>query len=495
MHRFKNRKHHIVNIRKQMIKAISLMICLSLLLCFFTGCSEEKSGLTKVEEKPEVLLKNSIVEPQSEYSGNYIEGDMDENGDIHVDTKNVPVEIRSLLPLCEAIIIGQMDSGVTYDAESPYFIWHCVQVAFVNSGWGDKGAKVIGGKVVANSTVVKDYLLAMFGNIKDIPSIPEVLSQADENGDIQITFGNNMNYNFEISDMNVGNVEVKSIICHPDTTADVFLVLHDYAGYEIGGFLFKLRGNTRDTSRSAKFLYEIVDVVPNDEITKKRMEKEPYLTKLVNSYGANVRSGMEPFSSEALENPRANIIDEIIGFDCFGGGNEVVDEFSNRIQRELVDEVKEAECLWYEVRSYPHTNDKYLQVLATRVIQTGTPTAGMVFSYVYDINSRKEITKQDALSKAGFTEETLIDEVTSHMLFVDGAATLEEVNYTGFIINDDESIDFYLNLAFTENGRASHDIVVTYNTATENVLIFNEESGIVPEDFSKDEVIKLSHGR
>ncbi len=135
-----------------------------------------------------------------------------------------------------------------------------------------------------------------------------------------------------------------------------------------------------------------------------------------------------------------NIV-EIPYFEYSGEKNEVIDEintgYNMGLSQVYTDFQKNAvNGEWIEIRSFPFTSKKYLQVISTYCIFPTYGTDGSIISVNYDIDQNRWITIPDAMAYSRIDETSLLDEVDS--LFTpeyDGQQISEkDVKTAGFLI-------------------------------------------------------------
>lgn len=477
---------------KIVIRAINVIAAMVLLLCCFTGCSKTDEYVRVVELPEEVLLKDAVVEVEED-DVVIVNGKVLKNVDVSLNVGLLPAEIKRMIPLCEAIIIGQIDTGVSYTWDSPGFVWHCVHLAFVNGGSKEENVTMSGDKIIASDGIVRDYLLAMFGDIDGIPNIPETYSQPDEMGKSRIAFSNDLKYMFNLEDMNIGDVDVKSVVLHPDSTADIEMIMSDYSGDEIAGFRFKIRDNTRDTGRAATFMYEIIGAEPLDKRTAKRLDKLPYLDKHWVRFGANVWKKYSMGEKLEASNPKGNSVEEILMFENYGEETDELDKINSKIESDLIRE-EVLDELWHEVRSYPHSNDKYVQFLATYESVTKSGESLDMYTYNYDVSNECEVSYKDMLRIENITEDDLKNSITDNLILLNDNSSIDDIQIIGFISNDDKSVDYYSYITI-KTPEYKNRIIAKYNSVADSLALYMSEEDIVSEDFVGNDNIRLTHGR
>lgn len=482
-----------LNKSNKFVKALVVLLCLNLFLCSLVACGVDRTATVVEVQEEQIIEEPEVKQSQDTLYGN-IAGEIQENGDLLVDLEKIPQDLRRMFSLCEAVALGIADSGIEYSYESPYLVWHSLHIAMVKSGWREDKVQETGGRTITNFEMVRDYMFGMFGELAEAPSIPAVLSQPDEDGKIQITFNNNLDYSFGALKMFDEYAVVSKVVCHPDTSAEVDVCIKDYFGNEIAFFRFLLRSNTKDTGMAATFHYEIIDAIPLDELTVTRMSGYPFAVQKIAKYGSNVKKTVADKNKDIMKNPHANIVEEKLAFSVFGNENDDIRRLNKRLDDELYYYKEKVDSLWYEIRSYASENDKYAQIVMTCVLYGEDSVKRKVLTYNYDAIARKEITKEDASELKGMSESELVETLAEELDKKGIDDYRYNIEYTGFVINLDDSVDYYFAVSYLIDDKMDEHIV-RYNPVN-NILeeIVEEEELNLGEYFEVD-TVNLSHGR
>lgn len=115
--------------------------------------------------------------------------------------------------------------------------------------------------------------------------------------------------------------------------------------------------------------------------------------------------------------------------------NRSLNQGEQRIYEEFMDNKDEFE--WIEIKSYPFTNQDYLQVVVTSCVYPNYGTDGDMFSINYGFNGDEWISVQDVMSSwLGMSQDDLLSQV--RQLFVPEVASqsIGDVNAVGFLIRE-----------------------------------------------------------
>ncbi len=138
---------------------------------------------------------------------------------------------------------------------------------------------------------------------------------------------------------------------------------------------------------------------------------------------------------------------EIPYFEYEGERNDALESINRaynqgdvRVYEEFIANRNEGE--WIEIRAYPFTSDKYLQVISTVCTFPVYGTSGYAFSVNYDIPNNEWITVSQAMEREGIDDDTIRADV--EVLFVpefDGQ-TFSDIKPAAFLIREDDSGEF-----------------------------------------------------
>lgn len=158
------------------------------------------------------------------------------------------------------------------------------------------------------------------------------------------------------------------------------------------------------------------------------------------------------------------------------------------------EDVAVADYLWREIRSYPVTSEKYVQVLMTCLECPNYGTCGDLRTYNYDISRESAMKKMDALNHSGITEDELLEAVQGAYVEKDDGIYYDHAEYCGFIMLEDGSVDFYLKVYFGNEQAEPFDEFASYNSVTGKFTLYEYGTDPVSEDIVDEMLPPLTHG-
>lgn len=133
-----------------------------------------------------------------------------------------------------------------------------------------------------------------------------------------------------------------------------------------------------------------------------------------------------------------------------------------------------------EIKTILSESDKYLQAVSAYVEYPLLGSDGDVVSYNYVRDEDRRVTLSDALIMSDTTLDDLkntIFDVYYHMVqkeTIDSDSEFDAIfgiTVDGFIINEDDSLDFYGNIDISSNGNDPWSYIYKYNNINENLEI------------------------
>ena len=92
------------------------------------------------------------------------------------------------------------------------------------------------------------------------------------------------------------------------------------------------------------------------------------------------------------------------------------------------------ETYWVEIRSYPFTNENFLQVVTSYVELPTYGSSGEIVSFNYDRKRGRFINLSDILKEYGYTEKTLAERVKKWYTPDEGFHSIAGIKPKGFVI-------------------------------------------------------------
>jgi len=152
------------------------------------------------------------------------------------------------------------------------------------------------------------------------------------------------------------------------------------------------------------------------------------------------------------------------------GLNEDIDRFSADMLEEYA---KGGGDTWVELRAYPFTNDRYLQIVATKTICPALGTDGKIQSFNYDLQLDKRVTVQDIMDEKGLTLGMLREKFESAG-YLDENCSLEDFSADGFISLPGGDAELLLSGLINNEGSQSWRRIFAYQIGAGTFSYENE---------------------
>ena len=474
---------------------ISIILVLSaVILC---ACEEEpaaKSGFGEID----ALSDGAVLVDTDAADSDTPDDDTQESGittsdsmtktSVQLNVDNLVPQVRRMVALCDAINMTCVEQQKAYDTKDNYFVWHCVHLYVGNCTDKAMGFTRGDGYVDADPDVILDVMYAMFGKITDVPNIPFDMKD-DEEGPEHVRISNNLKYRFSLGDRGTSTSEVRAATQYSDGSLEMEVALIDSESRdEVVSFIYTMRANTRNTTTSAIFDYEITGVRPADRITSDRISGIPFLVPVIQIYG---------YDSYDRDDPKYHEVEEVLYFNSFSDEDEQMDILNERIDHEILEFANASvdDASWHEICSYPLTTDEYVQAAVTFITYPTYAEDPDLRSYNYSKKERRALDENDALDLCGMTEAELYDRIRQIWNPLSPAESLTNVTYKGFMVRTDGSVDMYLKTDVNNTEAEPYSRLIIYNsTAGEYMYAFDGE-GLLPIDGEDAMKPKLTHGR
>ncbi len=477
------------------VKLIMMITVASLCLC---ACEEDAApkssfGEGDVLTDGEVLIGDTSEEEQSEGEESANEPTTSASTiktSKRLDLEMLPAPVKRMAGLCDAINIACVDQRTAYNADDPEFVWHCVHMYVVNSTDKDMGFKRVDSLVDAEPNVVTQVIYAMFGKLSKIPQIPYDIETEGTDGPIpHIQISNDLRYRFLRVDRGISAPDIRRVTQYSDGSMEMEVALVDSeSGEETVSFIYSMRANTRDTTTSALFDYEITGVRPADKITSDKMSGMPFLVQVIQTYG---------YDSYSRDDPKYDEVVEVMQFSSFVPDDKEMEKLNKRISDEVMEYVNRPldDVSWHEICSYPITNYDYVQLAVTMATYPSYAKDPGIRCYNYSKDEQRALDENDAYRLCDTTAEKLAEHVRS--LWKPGSETeiLTDITYEGFIVRADGSVDMYYTVNVDNTDAEPYSRLIVYNSGTDGLRIVFDGYGIVPEDEEDAVKPKLTHGK
>ena len=123
-----------------------------------------------------------------------------------------------------------------------------------------------------------------------------------------------------------------------------------------------------------------------------------------------------------------------------GGKNPEIDSFNNSIKfgvQQIYNDFTAKNTSgedWIEIKSYPFTSDKYLQIVTTYIEYPIYGTDGNITSYNFDKKANKFMALSDVMDGLGLTNDSIAQKVKELYVPASPTMSVKEVNPTGFLM-------------------------------------------------------------
>ncbi len=406
-----------------------------------------------------------------------------------LDVSDLPKDVSDMTGLCDAINMTCVEYQQVYDHNDPVFVWHCVHLYVCNCLDKRMGFGTIPGYREASPQVIDDVIYAMFGKLREMPKIPDtaISSSGDSRPHVQIS--NDLKYRFTMVDRGLSKPLVRRATQYSDGSLEMEVALVDWdSEEETVSFIYTMRANTRDTTTTALFNYEITGVRPADKITTDKINGVPFLTSIVQTYGYDIYPE---------DDNRYNSIDEVLIFDSFKEHVPGMEELNTRISKEILEysNREEPEGGWHQVISYPMITDDYVQFAASFASYPDNGNDPDIRTYNYDKKKTRAMEISDAFEISGITRDD-VEKTIGELWEKDGPGTpIVSMSCRGFLVRQDGSVDIFYVIDTTDIAGNVRSKLAAYNSASGRLKNYLKSHEFIPE--SETDLLKppLTHGR
>lgn len=453
-------------------------------LCACRQDPAPKSPFGQIDATQDGVVLVSNAEEGSDESGDGEEDEKTTTDTIktstQLDVNDLPVGIQRMTALCDAVNMACVELQKVYSADNNELIWHSVHMYVGNCKDADMGFKRVGEYIEADPKIVDAAIYAMFGKLRSIPEIPDnLMSGAENDPNSHIQISNDLKYRFTAGDRGTSAPDVRRVTEYSDGSCEMEVALVDTeSGEETVSFIYTLRANTRDTTTTAVYDYEITGVRAADRITSDKMNGTPFLTSLIQTYDGE------------------DVV-EVLYFNSFKEHVPGMEELDQTISRELVDYATDpvGEGKWHSIISYPVTTDDYVQFAVTYDICPDEDNDPGIHSYNYDKKKSRAMDLNDAYGACGITADKLSEKVTSLYMSDHPEDAVSSVSPCGFIVLNDGSVLIFHELTVTEGDGGVHKRLATYDSASSSLKYYKDTEDFIPGELTDTFKPPLTHGR
>ena len=487
-------------------KRINTVVLLAGICLVFAGCSDTKPGVTTSFGTEDILTEGEVlgflgedvgVENSEAFSDTSVGGAdagtaKASSGSLKtatsLDVNDLPENMKGMVSLCDTLNITSVERGENY-GNSPEYLWNAVHIAVLNDDLSDEGYTVADNVVEADNETVKELVRAMFGKVKTTPDIPaEYMKSESPDIPAAISVDEETGYSFSLGDRGMSEPEVRRVTVYSDGSAEMEVALLDSEfSEEIVSFIYSVRINTKDTSVSAKYGYEITGQRPANRTTANKMNGVPYITMVMQNYG-NKKSDV------AAE----KTIEEVPYFNSLKPKQKGIETLNARISYEIMEFAmmeEDDETQWHEICSYPVSNEKYVQVVVTYARWPAEGTEGEIRSYNFDASSMAAMDYNAAYALCNSDEKTIRKEISSAFSPKKSGEKLDRFNISGFLIKPDGSVDFYVVVYLVNGNGESYNRIAAFDSATKELrFVYDSGESVVSRELEDDFKPALTHG-
>ena len=459
-----------------------ILTVLSLCLC---ACEEEpvpKKSFGEVDALTDgaVLISDTAEEDagdEQELSNETATSDSTIKTSLRIDTENLTPAMKKMVGLCDAINMAGVEMREIYSFEDPDFVWHCVHLYVCNCTDKNMGFKRV--------------IYAMFGKLSKVPDVPFEAGNEDLEDDepSHVRISNNLKYRFLAGDRGLSACEVRRVVQYSDGSLEMEIALVDSeSGEETVSFIYTMRANTRNTTTSAVFDYEITGARPADKTTRDKIDGMPFVVPIIQVYG---------YDSYTEEDPEYYDVEEVLYFNSFAETDEEMDKLNGRISDEILAYANSPcpEGSWHEICSYPLTTYDYVQFATTFATYPVYAQDPDIRCYNYSKNEKRAMDENDAYALCNMSGNTMAEHVRSLWKPSGAAETLTDVIYKGFLVRRDGSTDVFFTINVNNTEAEPYSRLMVYNSGSDDLRWAFDEGGIVPEEDEDAVKPKLTHGR
>lgn len=456
-----------------------------------TGCSSNSDYVetvtTDVADDNQAASEENAGKKEQQETGSSMPITDEISGD------NLTPEISNMIPLCDAVLCAQVESARTYSSTDAHLIWKSLRIALGEAKWKTGVMEEANGLLYVKHEKVNEYAYAMFGQLSTLPNIPDDMIENSECMYQNSPIDGEISECFALGDRGLTTIRVDDVAIHNDASISLTLSLVDLENEEeIASFVYDLRPNSKNTSKSAEFHYEITDSHPADDFTRMRMAKVPYIVPIVQLYG----NGAEAYLNDGRSSKHEKSCAEVLNYTCFGEPSPAIVRLNERINYELDPNSENDKGVWNRIVTYPITGQDYVQMISTVSCESEGSIANYLYSYNYSKGTKSEIKREDALAMVNLSEDELIQKVIGTYGADNDDEALEGVEYCGFLIKDDESIEFYVKLNYANAaGGAVMDRIASFSTDSNRLIVFDTYDDIVKDSVQDKMSPELTHGR
>ncbi len=471
-----------------MIVAVSAALC---------SCGEEeivpKSSFGQIDamQDGEILLDQEAPDDTDDATeggaGSVISSGKPMKTAKQLDVDELPDELKAMAAMCDAINLTSVELRKTYGEADDNFVWHSVHMFVVNNMGIKYGFKKVADNADAEPRTISNLIFAMFGKLREIPPLTDVSPNGND-GRAHILISNGMKYRFTMEDRGKSTPAIRRVTEYSDGSVEMEVALVDSnTGEETVSFIYTMRVNTRDTTTSAMFGYEITGARAADGITSDKLAGTPYLAVARRIYG---RKGADK------NDPASAVIEEVLKFVSFDENVPGLAYLNNAIDEDIIayaDDPPVGE-LYHEIMSYPLTTDDYVQVAVTLQSYPAYAKDPDIRCYGFDKKKKRPLEDTDLKALCGLTKDQVEDRIRNLIEPGEDGGQIQDIKYKGFLIRRNGSVDVFCTIDVTGGEGEPYSRLMAYNSVSALTRYVFEDDVIPADEADKIEPVLL-HGR
>lgn len=143
---------------------------------------------------------------------------------------------------------------------------------------------------------------------------------------------------------------------------------------------------------------------------------------------------------------------------------------------------------WIEIRSYPFTSERYLQIVTTAAVYPSYGTDGDMWSYNFDKQDNRFMNLEDVLRELNLNERRLARQVKALYVPETPSQSVGEVEATGFLITQGPSgpvTQLLLKVVLEDSLAQSWNRFFVYTPALNELIPLNSQCLFDPHDMDQ----------
>lgn len=169
-----------------------------------------------------------------------------------------------------------------------------------------------------------------------------------------------------------------------------------------------------------------------------------------------------------------------------GGKQEELDAF-NRQMQDMANEYaqfKESESYaggaWADIKAYPRTGERYVQVVVKKIYYPTYGTQGELFGMCFDVEEQKAVTMEEVFTRFGLSEAGLRQRFLETVGEPCEGDQLDKIEYSAFLL-EEENAAVYCRVFYKNQQASDRDELYCYSTETNAFTPLRDEALADPD--------------